>query len=101
MAETNWVFVERFRGRMRRVTLLNDEFEVISTHDLALNVEERLDDFLHAGVPLAWLIYSNTRHVQVFHQGRPALRLGPDDVLDGEDVLPGFSCPVAEIFVSL
>jgi hypothetical protein len=33
VAETNWVFVERFRGRMRRVTLLNDEFEVISTHD--------------------------------------------------------------------
>ena len=36
MAETNWVFVERFRGRMRRVTLLNDEFEVISTHDREL-----------------------------------------------------------------
>jgi hypothetical protein len=33
VAETNWVFVERFRGRMRRVTLLNDEFEVISMHD--------------------------------------------------------------------
>jgi hypothetical protein len=33
MADSNWVFVERFRGRMRRVTLLNDEFEVISTHD--------------------------------------------------------------------
>jgi hypothetical protein len=33
VAETNWVFVERSRGRMRRVTLLNDEFEVISMHD--------------------------------------------------------------------
>jgi hypothetical protein len=33
VAESNWVFVERFRGRMRRVTLLNDEFEIISTHD--------------------------------------------------------------------
>lgn len=33
VAETNWVFVERFRGRMRRVTLLDDEFEIISTHD--------------------------------------------------------------------
>lgn len=33
MAEPNWLFVERVRGRMRRVTLLNDEFEVISTHD--------------------------------------------------------------------
>ena len=75
--------------------------EVISTHDLASNVEERLNDFLLAGVPLAWLIYTDTRHVYVYHQGTPALRLGPDDVLDGEDVLPGFSCPVSEIFASL
>jgi hypothetical protein len=36
VAESNWVFVERCRGRMRRVTLLNDEFEVISTHDREL-----------------------------------------------------------------
>jgi hypothetical protein len=33
MADPNWVFVERFRGRMRRVTLLDDEFQVIATHD--------------------------------------------------------------------
>jgi hypothetical protein len=33
MADPNWVFVERFKGRMRRVTLLDDNFEVIATHD--------------------------------------------------------------------
>ncbi len=75
--------------------------EVISTHDKALNVEERLNDFLAAGVPLAWLLYSNTRHVSVFHQGTPALRLGPGDILDGEDALPGFSCPVSDLFALL
>jgi hypothetical protein len=36
MADPNWVFVERFRGRMRRVTLLDDEFQVIATHDRGL-----------------------------------------------------------------
>jgi hypothetical protein len=40
VAETNWVFVERFRGRMRRVTLLDDEFEVISTHDRGVGPSE-------------------------------------------------------------
>ncbi|MET0603869.1 MAG: hypothetical protein ABW167_17930 [Baekduia sp.] len=44
MAETNWVFVERFRGRMRRVTLLNDEFEVISTHDRGLGPDDAEPD---------------------------------------------------------
>jgi hypothetical protein len=33
MADPNWVFVERFCGRMRRVTLLDDDFQVIATHD--------------------------------------------------------------------
>jgi hypothetical protein len=33
MAEPNWVFVERIQGRMRRVTLLDENFEVIATHD--------------------------------------------------------------------
>jgi hypothetical protein len=33
MADPNWLLVERFRGRMRRVTLLDDELNVISTHD--------------------------------------------------------------------
>ena len=38
MADPNWVFVERLRGRMRRVTVLDDQLNIISTHerDLAL-----------------------------------------------------------------
>jgi hypothetical protein len=33
MAEDNWVFVERFGGQMRRVTVLDGAFEVIATHE--------------------------------------------------------------------
>jgi hypothetical protein len=36
MADPNWLFVERVRGRMRRVTLLDDELNVIATHDRGL-----------------------------------------------------------------
>jgi len=75
--------------------------EFVSPNDKAENVEIRLNDFLTAGVPLAWMVYPATRHVYVYHQGTPAHRLGPGDVLDGEDVLPGFSCPVSDIFASI
>jgi hypothetical protein len=44
VAETNWVFVERSRGRMRRVTLLNDEFEVISTQERGTGPDEAEPD---------------------------------------------------------
>lgn len=36
MADPNWVVVERFHGQMRRVTLLDEEFQVIVTHDRGL-----------------------------------------------------------------
>jgi hypothetical protein len=33
MGNSSWVYVERVRGRVRRVTLLDDELHVIATHD--------------------------------------------------------------------
>ncbi len=72
--------------------------EVISPNDNANNVEERLVDLLEAGTRLMWLLYPSTRHVMIFRQGPNCSRLGPSDSLDGEDVLPGFSCKIADLF---
>jgi hypothetical protein len=33
MAEDSWVFVERFGGQMRRVTVLDEAFRVLATHE--------------------------------------------------------------------
>jgi len=44
MADPNWVFVERFQGRMRRVTLLDDNFEVIATHDRGIASADLVSD---------------------------------------------------------
>jgi hypothetical protein len=44
MADPNWVFVERFQGRMRRVTLLDDNFEVITVHDRGIASAEIASD---------------------------------------------------------
>ena len=44
MAESKWVFVERFGGRTRRVTLLDEELEVISTHDRELGLADAEPD---------------------------------------------------------
>jgi hypothetical protein len=44
MADPNWVFVERFHGRMRRVTLLDDELNVIATHDRGIGPADAPSD---------------------------------------------------------
>jgi Uma2 family endonuclease len=72
--------------------------EIVSPNDIAEDINTRLSDFLRAGVPLLWVVYPMTRQVHIFRTDGTANWMGTDGVLDGEDVLPGFSCPVAELF---
>ena len=72
--------------------------ESVSPNDTAPEIEEKVGEWLAAGVRLVWVLYPNTQRIYVHKPGRTLTRLGPEDVLTGEDVLPGFKCPVAEVF---
>jgi Uma2 family endonuclease len=54
--------------------------------------------YLASGVRLLWVIYPATQTVTVYTQDQPPRVLGLDDMLDGEDVLPGFTLPVRALF---
>jgi Uma2 family endonuclease len=51
-----------------------------------------------SGARRVWLVYPRTRNVYVLRSPTDVQILGPDATLSGEDVLPGFSCPVAAFF---
>jgi Uma2 family endonuclease len=70
--------------------------EVVSPSERVGDIESKLHDYLRFGVRLIWMVYPRS-HVMVFSHGVPH-RLMMDDVLDGEDVLPGFSLKVSDIF---
>ena len=76
--------------------------EVISPNDLAYEVEEKVAEYLQAGVPLIWIVNPPTRAVRI-HRPKssprgPVAELSGDDVITGEEVLPEFSCKVSEFF---
>ena len=76
--------------------------EVISPNDLAYEVEEKVAEYLQAGVPLVWIVNPPTRTVRIHRpkasaQG-PVSELSGDDTITGENVIPGFSCKVSEFF---
>jgi Uma2 family endonuclease len=75
--------------------------EVISPKDRVYDLEEKLDDYRDAGIPLIWLIYPPARRVRVLRLEGPPSELGPGDELTGENILPGFRCRVADLFVGL
>lgn len=73
--------------------------EVISPNDLYEDVEERVTEYRAAGVPLVWVINPSTRTVLIRRLDRTCAEVGPDGELSGEDVIPGFACKVADLFV--
>jgi Uma2 family endonuclease len=72
--------------------------EVISPNDLIVEVMAKVRDFLNAGVPMIWVANPDTSDVHVYRSDGTVALLQGTDVLDGGDVLPGFRCPVADLF---
>jgi Uma2 family endonuclease len=61
-------------------------------------VTEKIEEYLHAGVSLIWVIEPEIRIVDVYRKSGAIARLRENDELLGEDVLPGFRCRVADLF---
>ena len=72
--------------------------EVISPGDRAGEIQQKVEEWLAAGVRLVWLAYPVTRTVIVYDGSSAARILREGDVLEGGDVLPGFSCEVSLLF---
>jgi Uma2 family endonuclease len=71
--------------------------EVLSPSDRAGEVLAKIADWLAAGTRLAWLIDPRRREARIFRADGSVAVIGEDGVLDGEDVLPGFSCPLSAV----
>jgi Uma2 family endonuclease len=73
--------------------------EVVSPSERGEDTQQRIRDWLEAGVRCVWVIYPTLRTVHVLRSLAAARILQAGDLLSGEDVLPGFTCPVAELFL--
>lgn len=73
--------------------------EVVSPNDTEREVAAKVADYLAAGTPLVWVVRPKSRTVTVHRgDGADALVLGEGDVLDGGEVLPGFTVEVGRLF---
>jgi Uma2 family endonuclease len=86
------------RGRRGFAELAPDlVVEVLSPGDGAGEVAEKIDDWLNAGCRLIWVIDPERRRARVHRANGSVHPLTADDALDGEDVVPGFRYPVADL----
>ena len=72
--------------------------EVLSPSDRPGEVLAEVGDWLSAGSRLVWLVDPERRLARVYRADGSEALLGAADALDGEDVVPGFSCRLAALF---
>ena len=72
--------------------------EVVSPNDYFYELEEKVEEYLRAGVRLVWVVNPEMCTVQVYRADGTTGRFREHDELSGEDVLPGFRCKVDDLF---
>ncbi len=73
--------------------------EVALENQYAPGMGVKAKTYLSFGTRLVWVIWPRYKRVDVWRPGdeTPTL-LGVDDMLDGEDVVPGFTYPIGRLF---
>jgi Uma2 family endonuclease len=72
--------------------------EVVSPHDWADEIMDKVREYFEAGARLVWVIYPRHQMV-IVHESLTSVRgLSRIDTLDGGVVLPQFRLPLAELF---
>ena len=72
--------------------------EIRSPSDSLAEFNEKIAMWLREGARLVLAIFPDTQTAMVHRPDGSTTDLAYGDTLDGEDVLPGFSCPVRDIF---
>ena len=72
--------------------------EVISPNDRYTEVAEKIAEWLAHGVQLLFVVDPRRKTVDVHRPGQPPRILGVDDTLDGEDVVPGWTLAIRDLF---
>ena len=75
--------------------------EVVSPSQFHREMNKKAKLYLDCGVRLVWVIWPDTQAVDVWRPASlaaPVATLSVNDALDGFDVVPGFTMPVAELF---
>jgi Uma2 family endonuclease len=72
--------------------------EVASSGDRPGEIKRKAEMWVEVGVRLVWVVLPTERVIEVYRPDQPVVTLDASATLDGADVVPGFTTPVAAIF---
>lgn len=71
--------------------------DVLSSSNRPGEVLEKVGDYLNAGTLLVWVVDPDRRQARGHRADGTISTINENERLDGEDVLPGFSCVLSEV----
>ncbi|MCE9532828.1 MAG: Uma2 family endonuclease [Planctomycetes bacterium] len=72
--------------------------EVLSPSNTAKQIKQKIKEYLFNGTKAVWIVDPADRSMKIYRSPLESRSLEEDAFLDGEDILPGFRCKVAELF---
>ena len=72
--------------------------EVISPNDRYTEVDEKVSEWLQYGARLVFVVNPRRKVVAVHRPGQPVTFLGIEDTLTADDIVPGWSLAVRDLF---
>ena len=72
--------------------------EILSPGNTVEEIHEKIVEHFENDTRLVWVIHPDEKYVLVYHSPEPDGFLRPQDSLEGEAIVPGFSMSVAELF---
>jgi len=72
--------------------------EVVSPSNTRPDVDRKTRIYLDAGVEQVWIVDPFRGELSVRQADAPTVTLGPEDIISGNDLLPGFELRVGDLF---
>ena len=79
----------------------NVAIEVVSPSNTPADLARKATEYFANGTQAMWIVDPGPRTVAIRRPGAAEQIFGIDDILSGEPEIPGFTCPVADIFAVL
>jgi Uma2 family endonuclease len=101
-ADVVFISMARLERRSQALTFLDVApeliVEVLSRDATLVKLTDKLREYFAADVKMVWVVDPGSRRVHVFRSLVDRRELNDGDTLSGDDVLPGFTVPVARLF---
>ena len=102
--DVSWITKDRWNSlsdkQKRGYAPIDPDFvvELLSPTDNLVEAQQKMQEYMDCGVKFGWLISPDSREVEIYRNSRDKEVLSNPNSVSGEDILPGLTVDLTELF---